>query len=138
MSLVVPTAAQLESVSGMITGYLSLMRMRLFISSITIDAATTLASLLAAEATFAGYSPAALSTWSTPITEGDGSAGTVSSQGQFTGTSSGGTGSIYGYFLVDSSGTKFYGAELFSGGPVSQPQNVILEVDVTYTALSRY
>lgn len=138
MSLVVPTAAQLNSVSGMISGYLSLMYMRLFISNIAIDAGTTLSSLLSAEATFSGYAPAPLTTWTTPVTETDGSAGTVNSQGQFTGTASAGTGSIYGYFLVDSTATKFYGAELFSGGPISQPQNVILEVDVTYTALSRY
>jgi hypothetical protein len=138
MSLVVPTAAQLNSVTGMISGYLSEMYMGLFISSVTVDAATTLASLLAAEATFSGYSRAALTTWTTPVTEMDGSAGTVSSQGQFTGTGIGGTGSVYGYFLTDSTGTLFYGAELLSPGPISQPQNVILEVDVTYTALSRY
>ena len=138
MSLIIPTAAQLDSLRGMITGYLSLMYMRLFISNITVDAATTLSDCLAVEATFTGYAPSQLSSWSTPVTETDGSAGTVNSQGSFTGTASGGTGNIYGYFLVDSAGTKFYGAESFASGPISLPQNVALTPTATYTALSRF
>jgi hypothetical protein len=138
MSLVVPTAAQLDTLTAIISGYLSSIYMRLFISAVTIDTGTTLASLLAAEATFSGYAPSPLVTWSTPVTEMDGSAGTVNAQGSFVGTASGGTGTVYGYFLVDSSATLWYGAELFTSGPISMPQNVALAPTVTYDVLSRY
>jgi hypothetical protein len=122
--------------NDLISGYLSTSYMRLFVSNIVIGPSTTLAALLAAEATFAGYSKVPLTTWSTPTINSLGAAQTECTQASFTGTASGGTGSVYGYFLTNSGGTLWYGGETFSGGPLIYPQNVAMYVDSIYTALS--
>lgn len=139
MSMIVPTAAELDSLNAWLTNFFETnVYMRLFASNITIGSSTTLASLLAAEASFTGYVKVALTTWSAPTLDGSNAAASTCTQGQFTPTSGGGSGNIYGYFLTDSAGAKFFGAETFAGAPLSVPQNVALEVDLTYTFLSRY
>lgn len=139
MSMVVPTAAELNTLDDMRSGVaMTTWYMRLFASSVTINSATTLAALLAAEATFTGYVKAALSTWAAASLDGSNAAASLNTQGQFTPTSGGGSGNLYGYFLTDSGGTKLYGAETFSGAPITVAQSVVLEVDLTYTLLSRY
>jgi hypothetical protein len=138
MAGTVPTAGELDTLTDMIADMMDLWFMRLFSGNITPGSTTTLAALLAGEASFTGYSPAALTTWSSPTIDGTSAAITTSTQGQFTGTASGGTGNIYGYFLTNSGGTKLYGCERFAGAPLSEAQNVTLEVDATYSLITRF
>jgi hypothetical protein len=133
---VISQQALLDTTNDLISAYLSSSFMRLFASNIVIGPSTTLATLLAAEATFAGYAKVALTTWSTPVIITGGAAQTECTQGTFTGTAGGGTGNVYGYFLTNSAGTLWYGGENFSGGPLNSPQNVALNVNSFYTALS--
>lgn len=139
MSMIVPQAAELDSLNEWLNNYFAgNVYMRLLSSNVTINASTTLSSLLAGEASFTGYTKAALTTWSAPAIDGSGAAASTCTQGQFTPTGSGGSGNLYGYFITDSAGTHFFGAETFAGAPIAVPQNVALEVDLTYTFLSRY
>lgn len=139
MSFIVPTAAELDTLTDMIASILSgSFYMRLYTSSITINSGTTLSSLNAVEATFTGYSAVQLTTWSTPALDGSNAAASLTTQGQFTPTAGGGSGNLYGYYITNSARTKFYGAEQFSGAPITVPQNITLEVDFTYTVLSRF
>jgi hypothetical protein len=139
MSFIVPTAAELDTLTDMIASIMSgSFWMRLYASSVTINTGTTLASLNAVEATFTGYSAQQLTTWSTPAIDGSSAAATLTTQGQFTPTAGGGSGNVYGYYISNAAKTKFYGAEQFSGAPITIPQNITLEVDFTYTVLSRF
>jgi hypothetical protein len=137
MSLIVPQAGQLDVLTALISGALNGCKMRLFASNLTLGPSTTLATLLAAEATFTGYAAATLNSWSTPATDGSGAAASTDSQGQFTPTGSGGSGNVYGYFLTDSGGTKLFGCESF-GSAMSVAQNVTLTVTCTYTDITRF
>lgn len=134
----VPLDAQLYSLVEMIAGFLSACQMALFSSNITISSSTTLANMLAGEASFTGYARSNLTTWSTPTNDGTNAAVSTTTQGQFTATGSGGTGNLYGYFLVNSAGTQWYGGERFSSAPITQPQNLTFEIDETYSAITRF
>jgi hypothetical protein len=139
MSMIVPQAAELNTLTDMIADILSAeVYMRLLSSNVTINSTTTLAALLAGEASFTGYAKVQLTTWGSPVIDGSGAASSTCTQGQFTPTAGGGSGNLYGYFLTDSAGTKMWGVEAFSGAPITVPQSVTLEVDLTYTVLSRY
>lgn len=138
MAGTVPEAAQLDSLTNFITNALTNCKMHLVSSNFTPGVGTTLASLAAIEATFTGYSAATLSTWSAAAIDGTTAAITTSTQGQFTGTSGGGTGNLYGYYLTDSSNTKFYGCEKFASAPISELQNITLEIDCTYSLITRF
>jgi len=138
MAGIVPKAAETDTLTDMVASLLNTWYMRLFSTNLTPDANTTLATLLADEASFTGYAPVALTTWSSPSIDGTNAAVTTSTQGQFTGTGVGGTGNIYGYFLTNSGGTKLYGCERFAGAPLSQAQNVVFEVDETYSVITRF
>jgi hypothetical protein len=138
MAGTVPEAAELNTLSDMVASLLPTWYMRLIASNFTPGTSTTLASLLAIEASFTGYAPINLTTWTSPSIDGTTAAITTSTQGVFTGTSSGGTGNLYGYFLCNSAGTEFYGVEKFAGAPLSQAQNVAFEVDVTYSLITRF
>jgi len=134
----VPTAAEVDTLTDMVASELNTWFMRLFSGNITPSGTTTLATMLANEASFTGYAPVALTTWTTPTIDGTNAAISTSTQGQFTPTSAGGSGNIYGYFLTNSGGTKFFGVERFAGAPLSEPQNVTLEVDCTYSLITRF
>jgi hypothetical protein len=138
MAGTVPTAAEQDTLTDMVANDLGNWYMRLFSSNITPSSSTTLATMLAGEASFTGYAPVHLTTWSAPSIDGTNAAITTSTQGQFTGTGVSGTGNVYGYFLTNSGGTKFYGVERFASAPLSQPQNVTLEVDCTYSLITRF
>lgn len=137
MSFKLPYAAELDTVSQMLNYFINNSYMGLLASSITVGTGTTLTNCTAVEATFSGYSRAVMTGWTTPAIDGSGAAATAAT-GVFTGTGSGGTGNIYGYFLTDSGGSFFYGVEVFSSGPVSAPMGVQLAIQLTYTGLSRY
>lgn len=137
MSLVVPQQGEIDALAAFISAVLNGVKLRLFSSNLTIGPSTTLSALLAAEATFTGYTSNTLTAWSTPTIDMTGRAATVCTQPSFTGTASGGTGSLYGYFYTSSAGTKLYGAESFASGPISYPQNQAFQFDTTYTFLSQ-
>lgn len=132
MSGVITREAAQTRLGALRTAKLVGCKMRLLSGNITPAVTTTLATLLANEASFTGYSPATMSTWSAVALNGSNEASTTSTDGQFTGTSGGGTGSLYGYFLTDPSGTEVYAAERFASAPLSQAQNVVFEVDCNY------
>jgi hypothetical protein len=134
----VPTAAELDTLTDMVSSLLGTWHMRLFSSNLTPSSTTTLAALLAAEASFTGYAAASLTGWTTPSIDGTSAAITTSTTGQFTPTSAGGTGNLYGYFLTNAGGTKLYGAERFASAPLTEAQNVTLEVDCTYSLITRF
>jgi len=136
MSFIVPKAAELDTEANMITNLLSGSYMGLISTYFAVDANTTLANCTANEAGFTGYARAALPSWSTPAIDADGAAATVAT-GNFTASGGGGSGNIYGYFLTNSSGSKFYGCETFLT-PISAPMGVTLALELTYTVLSRY
>lgn len=136
MSFIVPKSAEIDTEANMIANLLSGSYMGLIDTYFAVNADTTLANCTANEASFTGYARDHLDTWSTPAIDGDNAAATTST-GNFTPTAGGGSGNIYGYFLTDSAGTKFYGVETFTV-PLSAPQSVTLAMELTYTVLSRY
>lgn len=136
MSFIVPKAAEIDTEQEMVDFILSTSKMGLIGTYFAVDPNTTLANCTANEAGFTGYARSDLSTWTDPVIDGDNAAATVAT-GSFTPTAGGGSGNIYGYFLVDSGGTQFYGCETFTV-PLSVPQSVTLAMELTYTALSRY
>jgi hypothetical protein len=138
MAGIVPKAGETDTLNDMIANDLTNWYMRLFSGNITPDANTTLATLLSNEASFTGYAAVHLTTWSAAVIDGTNAAVSTSTQGQFTGTSSGGTGNLYGYFLTNSGGTKLYGCERFASAPLSEAQNVTLEIDCTYSLITRF
>ena len=138
MAGILPQAAELDTLTDMIASLLDGWFMHLFSGNYTPTNTTTLATLVSNEASFTGYAASALTTWSSPTIDGTTAAITTSTQGLFTGTGVSGTGNVYGYFLSNSGVTKLYGCERFASAPLSEPQNVTLEVDITYSAISRF
>jgi hypothetical protein len=137
MAGTLPEAAEIDTLTDMIASLLNNWFMRLLKNTVTLNASTTLATLLANEATFTGYSPSALTTWTGPTIDGTTAAISVNAQGLFTPTSGGGSGNLFGYFLTNAGGTKLYAAELFSG-TLSTPNGISLEVDTTYSLITRF
>jgi hypothetical protein len=137
MGLLVPTAAELDFLGDAISPLLATWHCRLFITNLMLASTTTLADLLAAEASFGGYAPVALPTWSAPVLGGSGDAETSTTNATWTPTSGGGTGDLYGYFYTNSAGTKFYGCQSFSPGPLSSAVGIAFNLDLTYTVLSQ-
>ena len=133
----VPLSAQLNVLDAMIAGFLSGCKMHLLGTNVTIGSSTTLAAMLAAEATFTGYTAQTLNAWSAAATDGTNAAVSTDTQGQFTPTGAGGTGNVYGYFLTNSAGTAWYGGENFAS-PLTSPQNVVLAVNVTESYITRF
>lgn len=136
MSFQVPKPAEIDTLSDMISGFLADTKMGLIGTYFAVDASTTLTDCTTNEAGFTGYARSDMDGWPTPVIDGDNAAASPGTAA-FTGTASGGTGNIYGYFLTDPGGTEFYGAETFTT-PISSPQNVTLSMELTYTVLSRY
>jgi hypothetical protein len=90
--------------------------MKLFTNNYTPNDSATLATL--AEASQAGYAPITLAgtNWTTTLTAGLATA--VYSEQTFSFT----TGvNVYGYFVVDTTGTKLLWLERFSGAPFTLP-----------------
>lgn len=136
MAGIVPKAAASATLTALITALLANLKMRIFVNNITPDANTVIGDFT--EATFTGYSAASLTTWSAPSIDGTGASISTTVQGQFTGTSGGGTGNMYGYYLTDSGGTTLYGCERFAGAPIAQAQNVVFQVTDTYSVITRF
>lgn len=137
MPLIIPQEGEIDALSSFIASVLSSAKLHLFVTNLTLGPSTTLAALLAAEATFTGYSPFVTTTWSAPVIDGTGRASTTCTQPTFTGTASGGTGNLYGYFYTNGLDTKLYGCQTFGSGPLSSPQNIAFAFDVMYTFLSQ-
>ena len=134
----VPTEAETEMLTGVISSMLGGCYCALLKVGISENAAQTLAGCLAAEANFTGYARAQCITWSSPFIDATGAAVSTTTNPQYTPTAAAGTGSIYGYFLVAPGNAAWYGMEIFGGGPVSTNQGVTLEVDVTYSLITRF
>lgn len=136
MSMTLPYAAQLDTESQMLNGFLANSYMGLLASSITVGTGTTLANCTAVEASFTGYARSHMTSWSTPATDGSGRAATLCT-GLFTPTGGGGSGNVYGYFMTDSGGTYFYGVEVFTT-PITAPTNVQIAIALTYLVVTLF
>jgi hypothetical protein len=73
---------------------------RLFVDNLTLDADTTQADLVAAEADYVGYAPQEITSWTAAATDADGRAYTLSGTVTFPLPSSGSQ-TIYGWFSSD-------------------------------------
>lgn len=112
--------------------------MNLYKNDVALGPTTTLATMLANAATYTGYAPAHLTSWTAPTIDATNAAVTTTTQGQFTPTGAAGSGNLYGYFLTNSSNTAWYGCERFSGAPIAVNQGITLEVDCTYSLITRF
>lgn len=104
--------------SGFFAGCL----IRLCGTPITVGTSTSLAQLLAAEATFAGYSPAVCSTPSPPSLTSGAAPAHSTVQAMWTPTGPGGTSPLYAFFVTDSTGAELLGADNINLAPVYTPQ----------------
>jgi hypothetical protein len=139
MSFIVPQTAESDSLFYSLGHYINTQfTMHLFSTNVAVNAAAVLASFTAAECTFAGYATVLMTSWSSIGIDGSGAAATVNSgQCLFTPTGIGGSGNVWGYFVTDVAGTRWFGAENF-GVALTVPQGITLEIDLTYTYLSRF
>src|SRR5271166_1604596 len=120
-NMIVPQDAEINYLELLISSILSIANMHL-LSALPVGGVTpttTLAQLLAVEATFTGYAPVQLTTWTTAVIDGSGAASSTSSNGIFSNTGGAPT-SVFGMFLTDSVTTHAYGAEDY-GGAISIP-----------------
>lgn len=137
MPLIIPQAGEIDALAAFISAVLDGVHLHLYGSNLSLGPSTTLADLVAAEVNYTGYAPNTLTVWSTPVIDITGRASTTCTTPSFTGTASGGTGPLYGYYYTDSGNTHLYGCQAFTSGPLSSPQNVAFEFDVYYTFLSQ-
>ena len=135
-NLVVSTEAEKNTLNLLIAQMLSVGQMHLLGSAVTVDPTTTLAACLAAEASFTGYAPATLTTWSAPVIDSAGASSSTSSSGTFNNTG-GSAVPVFGMFLTDYPVAHLWGAEAFAS-PVSIPPGLGFNNVLTYTLLSRY
>ena len=138
MAGILPYDAEHDTLTGMIANWLGSSYCHLYKTAITLGTGTTLAALLAAECTFTGYAPVLLNSWTSTTIDGTGAAVSTCTLAQFTPTAVAGSGSIYGYFLCNATGFAFYGVEAFSGGAITLAQGVTLEIDITYSDITRF
>lgn len=112
-----PTLIQIVD-SGFFTGC----KIHLCGTSINVVNATTLAQLLAAEATFPGYAPTVCSMPTTPSLTGGAAPAHSTVLAAFTPTGPLGTGNLYAFFVTDASGALLLGADNINLAPVYTPQ----------------
>lgn len=139
MSFIVPQTAESDSLFYSLNNYINTQfKMHLFNTNVTINALTTLATVAASECTFTGYATVLMTSWSSIGIDGFGAAATVNAgQCLFTPTAVAGSGTIWGYYVTDVAATRWFGAENF-GVALTVPQGITLEIDLTYTYLSRF
>jgi hypothetical protein len=110
------------------------MKVRLFSNNLTaFTKATVLGDLT--EASFTGYA-AASPTWSAPALS-SGVAQTLGGTAPFTYTGVSST-VVYGYYLTDSAGTKFYGGNLFPAPQTLDTVTTTLSMQVTLNEKSEF
>jgi hypothetical protein len=93
-------------------------KVRLFKQDMDPTPDTTLAQLDAAQADFTGYAESTAIVWSNAYTNSIDQAVIVGDTKVFAATGSTTTNTIYGYYVVDSAGTKLLYAEKFETGPI--------------------
>jgi hypothetical protein len=98
-----PTSGALMLASTIQT-YLASSKLRLFQSPITLTPATTHAALVAAEATFNGYSAITVTAWQAAYLASQGGASISSGYQQWNFTTGSTTNMIYGFWLEDAAG----------------------------------
>jgi hypothetical protein len=110
VSVIVPTAAELDLLAAMLAG-IGTATMHLFKNPVTITAATVVGDFV--EATFPGYSPQPISTWGAPTVDGSGRAVSQGPHVQFNCTYTGPAQTIYGYWIESALG-RFVWCESFA------------------------
>jgi hypothetical protein len=138
MAGTLPLDAESDTLTAMIANWLGASYAHLYASDVAIGPNTHLAALLAAEATFAGYAAVLLNSWSAVTIDTTNAAVSTTTLARFTPTAAAGSGPLYGYFLCNSTGFAFYGVERFAGAPITVNQSVTLEVDITYSDITRF
>jgi hypothetical protein len=133
---IVPQEAEVNWLVALITYVLGNSYMHLLGYSITVSPTTTYLNLVANEASFSGYAPAALTGWSDPDIDGSGAASSTSSSALFTNTGAYAI-LVYGMYVTDSGPTQQWGCETYSSPISIGPGLSFLDV-LTFTVLSRY
>lgn len=110
------------------------MLVRLFSNNLTAFTKATVLSDLT-QASFDGYISAS-PTWTAPALS-SGVAQTVSGTAGFTYTGVSST-VVYGYYLTDSTGTKFYGGNKFAAAQTLDTVTTMLNMQVTLTEKSEF
>lgn len=133
MNIIQTSAGALQVLGDALSSSPSLM-IRLFDNNLAaFTDATVLTDLN--EASFSGYA-AVNPGWSTPALS-SGIAQTVSGTAAFT-YSGGSSTTVYGFYLTDSSGTKFYGGNKFSSPVTLDTLTTTLNFQATYQQTSQY
>lgn len=134
----IPEQAELEMLQQFIGIFLGDSYAHLLNANVAMNTATLLSDCQTNEANFAGYAPAHLTSWTVPVIDGTTAAISTTTLAQFTPTGVGGSGNLYGYWLQNSAGTSWYGGEIFATVPVTVNQGITLEIDITYSFISRF
>ena len=136
MSLVIPDVSEVETLDFLTAALLDGLVARLYSNNHTPAAASVLVDFT--ECVFAGYADQVLTGWSNAAIDGSSHAFSIALPVGFTPTLLAGSGNIYGWYLTDAGNTILYGAEIFSGAPLTVAQNITLQLSVTYTAKSEF
>lgn len=133
MSFILTKGARLDTLNQIVNLVLKgNATLHLLGSSIIVGDLTTLAALHANEATWAGYSPQLLGSW-TPAAEPGSPPSAASAFCAFVPTGPGVSVDVWGYYLTDNLAAKLYGVESYaSSGPIS------IEVGQPYVPLVTY
>lgn len=110
----------------------------LFASPVTIDQSTTLAALLAAEATFTGYAVATVLATDFTSSSTSGHQGSVLAPAISFSNTSGSPQDIYGYFITDTTDAILIAAAAFDGAPISVANAGSYPVVPIFGSLSQY
>lgn len=136
-NMIVPREAEINWLNVIIAAALNTDTMHLWVSaSYTVSATTTLADLVAIEASFTGYSPVSLGTWTVPSIDGSGAASSTTYNGIFTNNGVTAT-TVYGMYVTDYTDSFLHGAEQYTS-PISIPASLSFQDVLTFTVLSRY
>lgn len=114
-------ASAIASVAAI--GALNAAHLHLFQSNVACNRNTTLAALLAAEATFAGYA-AQVITWQTPSVADAGEVEVIGTVPLFRPTNSTTPNSIWGLYITDSANAKLYFCATFDTAPLPMGDNL--------------
>lgn len=136
INAIVPQLGEINFLEELISVLLDGCNCHLFSNNYTVTSTSILTNFT--ECTFAGYAADAFTAWSTPIIQGDGSAGSTPGDATFTATSGGGSGSIYGGYVTDAGDTELLWAWNYPSGGITLADGITLHVSPLFTILSRY
>lgn len=138
MSATVPLTGRIDTLNQLVNLVLkNNAKMHLLGTPLTVSDSTTLANCHAHEATFLGYSAATLCCW-TAATDTSAPNSISTATATFNPVVGSPSYAVYGYYLTDSTSTKFYGVEVFSSGPITLTPGTPYEPTLEYDLFSAF